>query len=142
MDNAEVPESDKPLPPTYDREKVEEVIERLYEGETLTSICKEATTPFSIGMFLRWVRHDYEDLAKRYARARQIGWEVMAEDYIDICDNDAEDADVQRDTLRANGRKWVISKRLPDYSDQKQPQEGASEIIAAAMLAMAGKLPD
>jgi hypothetical protein len=147
----DAPTEKKGLPPTYDKAKVERVIEELYQGKTLTSICKKEGV--KAGTFLMWVKNDVDGLADRYARARQVGWELMADEMIDISDDNSGDDKtiighdgeektvcntewIQRTKVRADNRKWVISKRVPDFSDKKADTD-ASDIIAAMALAHA-----
>lgn len=83
---------------------------------------------------LRWLR-DREEFRVQYARAKQEGAEVMAEEILDIADdgrNDWEEREgrggtyialnreaIERSKLRVDARKWVMSKLLPKkYGDK------------------------
>lgn len=92
----------------------------------------------SMPTIIRWANEDREGFAERYARARDIGWEVMAEDLVEISDDATNDwmtrrkedgsidavlnaEHVQRSRLRADTRKWLLSKRLPKtFGDKGQ----------------------
>ncbi len=78
----------------------------------------------------------------QYARAREAQAEVYADDIIAIADDDAQDAlaDVKgnpvpnlarlnRDRLRIDARKWVISRLLPRYA-RKLVLEGGEKPVA------------
>lgn len=96
-------------PTTYTREAADEICRRLAEGETLRAICRDMG--LAIGTVLGWVRDDRDGFAERYARARDIGYEVMADELIDIADGGSDDW--QRDRLRVDARKWLLAKALP-----------------------------
>ena len=53
-------------------------------------------------------------------RARLVGYHTMADDIIEIADNPETDAaSVQRDRLKVDTRKWLLSKALPKiYGDK------------------------
>ena len=70
--------------------------------------------------------------APKYARAREIGYLRMADQLLDISDGDGTDAakdsaQVQRDRLRADTRKWLLSKMLPKvFGDRLAVEASAS----------------
>lgn len=102
-------------PTTYTQEIADEICRRLAEGETLRAICRDMG--LAIGTVLGWVRDDRDGFAERYARARDIGYEVMADELIDIADGGSDDW--QRDRLRVDARKWLLAKALPKrYGDR------------------------
>ena len=53
-------------------------------------------------------------------RAREIGYHKMADDLLDIADNEeTEPGKVARDRLRTDKRQWLLSKALPKiYGDK------------------------
>lgn len=72
---------------------------------------------------------------QQYARARELGYQVMAEDLTEIADdgtNDWQETEtgqqpdhehIQRSRLRVDTRKWLLSKALPKiYGDKLQTQ--------------------
>jgi hypothetical protein len=68
--------------------------------------------------------------ASDYARAREIGYQKMAEEVIEISDEEVIGPDgyidngaVQRARLRAESRKWLLSKMLPKQFGDKVTQE-------------------
>jgi len=76
---------------------------------------------------------DHEGFAAHYARARDIGLEVMAEETIEIADDSGLDVVmtengprpdgevINRAKLRVDTRKWLLSKLAPKrYGDRLQ----------------------
>ena len=60
----------------------------------------------------------------KYTRAREIGYHAMADEYIDIGDQVSEEAGaVGKARLRAESRKWMLSKALPKIYGDKIAQE-------------------
>jgi hypothetical protein len=67
----------------YDRDAViAEICDRLSKGETLRSICRDKHMPAWQAVY-QWVDDD-EDFARRIARAREIGFDAIAEEALDI----------------------------------------------------------
>ena len=110
-------------PTTYTQEKADEICRRLAEGETLRAICRDMG--LAIGTVLGWVRDDRDGFAERYARARDIGYEVMADELIDIADGGSDDW--QRDRLRVDARKWLLAKALPKRFGDRMTLAGDAE---------------
>lgn len=52
-----------------------------------------------------------EELAKRYARAINAGWDAFADDTVRVADDDKIPADQKR--IMVDTRKWLLAKRLP-----------------------------
>ena len=88
---------------------------RLSEGETLTVICKDEN--MSTTAVRNWVRDDKDGFAEKYALARQLGYEVMADEILDIADE--PNSDTQANRLRVDTRKWLLSKCLPKIYGNK-----------------------
>lgn len=124
-------------PGAYSAEAAEEVLRRLAEGQTLREIARVKGMPAPSSV-IRWSLGEYPplpDFPERYARARAIGWEIMAEDLLDISDNasndwmerhdpdnpgwDANGEHMQRARLRTDSRKWLLAKRLPHLFGEK-----------------------
>jgi hypothetical protein len=104
------------------------VIELLATGEPLRQICRREGMP-SPWAVLRLVAKD-ESFAQRYAHARSIGCEVIADEIMEISDDGRNDwmeregievtnqENIQRSRLRVDSRKWLLSKLKPEkYSD-------------------------
>jgi len=95
------------------------ICRRLLEGETLRAICQGHDMPADSTVRL-WVLDNVEGFAEQYARARMVGYHTMADDIIEIADNPETDAAaVNRDRLKVDARKWLLSKALPKiYGDR------------------------
>lgn len=128
------------------------ICERLLAGESLRSICRsEGFPPNSTVLF--WCANDTE-WAKQYARAKQIGLEVLADEILDISDDgtndwmeshdprnpgyDANGEHMQRSKLRVDTRKWLLSRLLPKKYGDKQ----AVEHSGGFSLSVATGVPD
>jgi len=115
------------------REQFDNVIEHIEEGNSLRSALMLDNTPASES-FYKWIDED-EELAKRYARACARRADEIFEDIIDISDgkytvsvvtinddgvsetNDV--ADVNRNKLQVDARKWMLGKMNPKkYGDK------------------------
>lgn len=120
----------------------DEIIERLAAGETLRGICNDDGMP-SPQSVLRRVDSDPE-FAERYARARKMGLDVLADEIITISDtcregqktktlpNGTEEVTtgdmVERSRLQIDARKWLLARLRPDkYGDSiKQEISGSA----------------
>jgi len=118
-------------PTTYSAEIADEICRRLAEGETLRAICRELDIPAST--VLEWVRDDRDGFSERYARARELGYEVMADEIIEIADRGS--GDWQRDRLRVDARKWLLAKALPKrYGDRVTLSGDAAAPLGVVLL--------
>ena len=107
------------LSPSYTPELAAEICERLAQGESLRGICRsEGMPPPSTVRW--WVVDDVNGFAAQYARARDVGLDVMAEEILDISDNRTDGPeDVSHRRLQVDSRKWFLSKLAPKrYGDR------------------------
>ena len=72
-------------PSKYTPEVAEEIAQRLSMGEPLRKICRDEHMPHWTVVY-DWLAQD-EDLSLRVARAREAGYEAMAEETLEIADN-------------------------------------------------------
>ena len=103
------------------------IISDMEDGKSLRAACK--TQGISASTFLRWCDDDAQ-LAEQYARAKEAGLEVMAEEIQEISDRPAvkyatmhgeqvDSGDVALRRLQVDARKWLLSKMLPKkYGDK------------------------
>jgi hypothetical protein len=87
-----------------------------------------------------WVQDDREGFAAHYARAREVGYQSMADELIEIADDGSNDwmerkrgdgsteevenhEVIGRSRLRVDTRKWLLSKALPKVYGEKIVQE-------------------
>jgi hypothetical protein len=102
----------------YSDELAEEICGRLQQGESLNAICKDAGMP-SESTVRGWAADDYQGFSAKYTRARELGFLWMADDILRIADRD--EAKCDRDRLRIDTRKWLLSKCLPKvYGERTQ----------------------
>ena len=124
------------------------ICEQIASGRSLTSVCKEEKMPHK-QQVIRWIMSDRSPFKKfqgEYAQARQISYEIMADEIFDIADDGSNDwvekqgkdgstymafdnDHYQRSRLRVDTRKWFLSKVLPKiYGDKVQvDQSGVVE---------------
>jgi hypothetical protein len=108
----------------YTKEIGDEICQRIAEGESLRSICKGNRMP-SCATVLNW----------QFARAREIGYFILADEIMEIADDATNDYTtrakeegaevvvnhdhISRSKLRVDTRKWMLSKMLPKvYGDK------------------------
>lgn len=133
--------------PIYGEETRAEILRRLEEGESLRAICRTEGMP-SAPNVLRWVKEDAE-FADRYARAREIGYTLLADVLVDIADTPqigqktvskatgleiTEGDMIEHRRLQIDTRKWLLAKMLPKvYGDKQQIEHSGSVSIADAL---------
>lgn len=93
----------------YSEAVADEICERLSNGESLLSICKDGHMPDQ-GSVYRWIAK-YEEFATKYVRAREAQAEFLVDELVAIADNLEED--VQRSKLRLETRRWIAEKLRP-----------------------------
>lgn len=138
----------------YDRHAVSQYIcEQIKLGRSLESICKEPGMP-ATGTFIEWVGNDDpKGVAADYARAREIGFALMAEEIIALADKTHEWVEMQEvgengpvfddegnpvikrvmlplnaemvahKRLQVDTRKWMLGKMLPKLYGDKTTTE-------------------
>jgi hypothetical protein len=122
----------KGRPTIYTKELADLICSRLAETGNLRAVCKADGMPPE-STVRGWALDDREGFAAQYARAREIGYQSMADDLLDIADDSSGDTltdpetgverinteFVARSRLRADTRKWLLSKALPKiYGDK------------------------
>lgn len=100
-----------------------------YSDKGLVSICK--SFDINAKSFYDWIKEN-EDLSNKYARAREIQADYLADQIIEIADESHSDTSVNEDgyevtnheaiarsRLRVDARKWKASKLYPKkYADR------------------------
>lgn len=103
-------------PSDYSAEVTSKILNRLAEGESLASICRIDEMP-SYQTVYEW-KQRHPEFAEKYAEARNVGLDHLADKLIDIADFENE-ADTLRARLRVDTRKWYLSKLAPKrYGDR------------------------
>lgn len=67
-----------------------------------------------------------DQFAQQYAHAKQEASDALFEELLDIADN--EEGDTQRDRLRVDTRKWMMSKMKPKKYGDRQFVENTHKI--------------
>lgn len=117
---------------------VDAIIDRLSHGEPLAQICRDEGMPHQ-STFRDWANAD-EDLSRRFARAREDGFDQIALDAVNIADYGDEDqvpdADgnlrtnsevIQRSKLRVETRLKLLAKWDPKRYGDRQVIAGDPE---------------
>lgn len=108
------------------RSAIPDILERISRGESLCSACRAHGTvqPHHV---IRILRAD-DALWADYARAREAGYELLADQLLDLADAPVEGSDaVQQLRLRVDTRKWMLAKMLPKVFGDKQTLEHTGE---------------
>lgn len=134
----------------FDKDIATEICSRLAEGESLRGICTDPHMPAE-STVRAWAKDDIEGFAAQYARARELGYERLAEEILHIADTPLEGTTItskewgeERKTgdmiehrkLQVDARKWMLAKMLPKvYGDKQQIEHSGAVDIAAGLLA-------
>jgi hypothetical protein len=130
-------------PSAYSHARAEEILKLLETGQSLLHICESPDMPPEATV-RNWERADVHGFATRYARARDVGLEHMADEMIRLADTCREgvktrrkvlpDGTVETETVTADmveraklqldARKWYLSKLAPKRYGDQQPAAG------------------
>lgn len=125
-------ERDVPTPTKNRPEVIDEILSRIAQGEPYARIHRSDPEKFPHQTTWNgWIAVD-EDLAIAHARAREIGFDAIAEECLDIADDKSQDVVVdkdgnekfnaefaQRSKLRVWTRLQLLAKWSPDrYGDR------------------------
>ena len=109
---------------TDKQQKISKVLAQMREGKSLRQSAESAGVARQT--FLDWVDKD-EELSGQYAHARAAMIDKIADDIMTIADEDliptgegkVDSAMVQKQRLRVDTRKWLLSKMAPKkYGDK------------------------
>ena len=105
-------------PSSYTPERGAEICKRLSSGQSLTTICKDASLPARPTVY-KWLNSQPE-FVDAYARARELYADHVFDGLLDLCDNPAlTPQDVQKAKLQIDTRKWVLARMSPKkYGDR------------------------
>lgn len=137
----------------FTQEKADAICARLVGGLSLRKACEAEGGP-DPSTVLRWVS-DNPAFAQQYAHARKIGYQLLADEIIEISDDSSGDIidteqgpkvdaeRVARSRLRVDSRKWMLSKMLPKvYGDKVavvgDPDEPVRHVHRVELVAMKG----
>ena len=107
-------------------DQIEEMLRRMGEGETLTSIASDPRMP-SVPTMWRW-EEKQDDLGERITRAREQGFVSLAEQARDKAQK-AEDP--QKGRLAFDADRWFLGKMCPKrFGDKLDVTSGGDKIKA------------
>ena len=86
-------------PSTFDHAIADRICDCLAIGETLRTICAAPDMPGE-SKVRGWVIQDVEGFAAQYARARDMGLDTLADEILEIADDDTSDNYVDADGSR------------------------------------------
>lgn len=109
-------------PTAYEQELADTIIARLAAGESLRAICKDPGMPAESTVRL-WATDNRNGFSAHYTRAREAQMDALAEDILEIADDEGED--VNRARLRVDTRKWLMSKIAPKRFGERKSHEVA-----------------
>jgi hypothetical protein len=122
----EKPKGKPGAPRTYDRAAVGALIcSELKKGRSLDSICQGEGMP-AISTVLDWVEQDPAGFGEYYARARQVGYSLLADEIIQLSDKTHEWVMVQE--LDAEGKPLLDEKGEPSLKRVLMPL--SADVIA------------
>lgn len=119
----------------YSKEIADRILALMVDGDAPLSMrgaCKEVGV--APGTFAGWVTDDRDGLEARYRTAQMIRAQLVADEILEIADDNASDYytddeglrrvdhdHIQRSKLRVDTRKWLLAKALPKiYGDKLQ----------------------
>lgn len=111
-------------PTDYNEDLASDILALMVEGRSLKSICEHDAMPDASTVY-RWL-HKHSAFRDNYARAQQDRMTAFAEDVLEIADD--KSGDTQRDKLRVDTRKWIMSKMDPKRFGEKVTQEHTGEV--------------
>ena len=105
-------------PTSYNLKTAEAICEQLAAGASLVAICKQSAMP-SYSTAMAWLR-THDEFLEMYRLAREDQADTLADEIIAIADSPAHSSEeVQRNRLRVDARKWIVSKLRPRrYGDK------------------------
>jgi hypothetical protein len=89
----------------FSQEIFDEICDRIVDGESLRSICRDEKMP-SRKTFFQWVNNN-ETLGNQYARAKSDQQDTYVEQIIEIADTEP---DPNKARVRIDARKWHAGK--------------------------------
>lgn len=101
-------------PSLYSDEIVNRICEWISEGKSLRSFCRIEGNP-GFQTVLDWLNDDDKIYFRsKYARAREIQAEVMADELLEIADDTKPDQlKLAHDKMKIETRQWIAAKLLP-----------------------------
>lgn len=104
-------------PTDYSQELADKICERIADGESLRSICRDDEMPGTSAV-CKWLGK-YPEFAEQYARARELQADSLFDDILDIADKGLKGLETPEDRrIQIDARKWMAGKLKGKYSDK------------------------
>lgn len=105
------------FPEGYGQECADMICERLADGESLRSICRDPAMP-TTSTVCKWLAKNTA-FAEQYTRARELQADALFDDILDIADKGLKALDAAEDRrIQIDARKWMAGKLKGKYSDK------------------------
>jgi len=132
------------------------ICDRLASGMSLRRACKFDDVPDVSNVVLWLLKIDdpkFDEFRARYANARSVQYELLADEIVDIADDGTSDymedeggprlnpEAIARSRLRVDTRKWFLGKVLPKFSDKQESPKAQTDDAAALLSKLIDKLP-
>lgn len=147
-------------PSVYTQDVADEICERIANGESTRSICRDSHMPSQATVF-RWLADEGHRLFReQYERARETQADALFEEILEIADDASNDwmeakgdkagegwklngEHVQRSRLRVDTRKWAASKLKPKkYGDRIQQEHSGDVGVTVQLVSFADDADD
>jgi hypothetical protein len=113
-------------PVRYSEAVCDLICTQIAQGISLNKICKQPDMPSIVAVY-KWL-DAYPEFVKKYARAKDDSADTIADQILDISDDDALDPNDKR--VRIDARKWIASKLKPKkYGDKLELGSDGSPIV-------------
>ncbi len=114
-------------PSKYNQDIADKIVQGLSMGKTLIKVCDELKIGYST--VTRWIVENKE-FGEKYTRARENQIDYLAEDIIQIAEDDSLSPETRR--LMIDARKWYAGKlNGKKYGDKQQIDHGGTITLAA-----------
>lgn len=143
-------------PSDYTPELAAEICERLAEGQSMRTVCRDDGMPSARTLFT-WMQR-YPEFLQQYARAKEESADALSDEILEISDDGRNDwmeknggrddegnvrentyvlngEHVQRSRLRIDTRKWLASKLKPKKYGDKVEHEHSGRITLESLVA-------
>ena len=121
----------------YGPEFRDEVVEWIASGRTLRDYCRQEGKPNFVTVY-RWMDDD-KGFEQRFARAREIGHDAMAQECITI--PDTED-DVQRAKLKVWTRLQLLARWDPKRYSERMAVDSTAKVEHSGEVRTGPPVPD
>lgn len=146
----DVPKRGRGAITTYNDQAVDEICLRLSEGEPLRAICRSDGMPAWRTVY-DWI-DAHPDFAARFARAREQGFDAIAEDTLELMDEKPERCEtqfgdkvdpgyVQWQKNRVEQRMKLLAKWNPKRYGEKLAVGGASDLPPVQQAVLSAVIP-